>query len=103
MPKPSKITAVRVYHTYYGCDTGCCGHRIAITDEPKESLDEYWPSGSVWSDWEWDHAPDDPAQKIKWAKELVTNYLTKLAPECLKTLDWDSVEIDVAALDECNL
>jgi hypothetical protein len=24
--------SVRFYHDYYGCDTGCCGHRITVAD-----------------------------------------------------------------------
>ena len=26
---------VVVYHDYYGCDTGCCGHIIEMGDESK--------------------------------------------------------------------
>lgn len=23
---------LRIYHTYYGCDSGCCGHAVEVQD-----------------------------------------------------------------------
>lgn len=30
---------VVVYHSYYGCDTGCCGHVVAVGDKEKFYFD----------------------------------------------------------------
>lgn len=30
---------VAVYHSGYGCDTGCCGHIVAIGDEERFDFD----------------------------------------------------------------
>lgn len=27
-----------VYHDYYGCETGCCGHRIEMSEENEPGL-----------------------------------------------------------------
>jgi hypothetical protein len=32
---------VIVYHRYYGCETGCCGHAVLIGDEKTEMDMEY--------------------------------------------------------------
>jgi hypothetical protein len=31
-----------VVHDYYGCDTGCCGHRVILCDESDNELDREW-------------------------------------------------------------
>lgn len=27
------MTKILIYHTEYGCDTGCCGHALAVVDD----------------------------------------------------------------------
>lgn len=29
------MTKVIVYHSYYGCETGCCGHTVEIGNESR--------------------------------------------------------------------
>lgn len=34
--------AIEVVHDYYGCDTGCCGHRIIFVDEDGKEVVSHW-------------------------------------------------------------
>lgn len=60
-----------VCHQWYGCDTGCCGHRVFLyNEEPsKEDLDDT-PTGYSQNRFYFDHLGDgqDPDQ---FAKELI--------------------------------
>jgi len=85
---------IRVYHTYYGCDTGCCGHRI-----------EFYPGGEsegCYQEWEWGHR-DESETPEEYARGMAEAFLRVHHPECLATIDWSSMEVDVAAISECNL
>jgi len=42
---------IRAYHTEYGCETGCCGHRVELDDgrgtfKPRERRAEPCAPGS---------------------------------------------------------
>lgn len=41
--------SVRYHHDFYGCDTGCCGHRMILTDAK---------GNEVWSEFEFTHNKD---------------------------------------------
>ena len=58
-----------IYHSSYGCDTGCCGHTIEMGDEQHFQFDH--PYGQ-----------DD----LTWAKELVREVYGN---EHVADLDWD--------------
>lgn len=64
---------VVVYHAWYGCDTGCCGHGVYLfNNEPSnEDLDGY-PSGYDQEQFVFDHLSkgDDPDE---FAKNLIKN------------------------------
>lgn len=65
--KPGTVT---VFHTSYGCDTGCVGHRIA------------WDGGSKF----YFDSPgnEDP---LEWAKDMVR---TQLGEAHVADLDWEN-------------
>lgn len=67
------MTAVIVYHSGYGCDTGCCGHRVEMGD------DSYFVFGHPYG--------DDPRT---YAEDLVRS---KFGEEHVADLDWESCEI----------
>lgn len=84
---------ILVYHTYYGCDTGCCGHRIEFypTDDDK-----------CYQSFEFDHA--EKGQDLKeYARELAENFIKRHHPHCLDTIDWSTLEVEAASWDDCHL
>mgnify|MGYP001574393219 CR=1 FL=1 len=65
---------VRVYHSPYGCDSGCCGHVVEL-ENGKEQF-------------EFDHPyREDP---LTFAKRLVTE---AFGAEHVKDLDWENCTI----------
>jgi hypothetical protein len=86
---------ILVYHAYYGCDTGCCGHRI-----------EFYPGDELegcFQEFEWNHAPEDPNEQKAWAKNIAHYFIKNHHPECLDTIDWDSLEVDASSYKDCCL
>lgn len=67
------MATITVYHSYYGCETGCCGHIIRIDDE------------EVSSSFEFSHPYGD--DKRRWAEEFITEHL---GAEHVKDLDWEN-------------
>lgn len=60
------MKSVVVYHSGYGCDTGCCGHRICYTDGSGKEHEEFTFSHFYGAE------PDDPDYKEKvvvWIKK----------------------------------
>lgn len=75
---------VRVYHSEYGCDTGCCGHTIEI-DDNKYKFEFTHPYG------------DDRNDLRGWALGLAKRVVKENWPECYNSIDWDSLNYgDVA-------
>lgn len=66
------MAKVIVYHSGYGCESGCCGHTVEIEDGDSKFF--------------FDH-PYGEKDDLQWAKDLV-----KLAfgEEHVKDLDWDN-------------
>lgn len=62
------MSAIVVYHESYGCDTGCCGHRIE--KDGKRRFEFTHPYGG-------DH--------LAWAKVWVAE---EFGEEHVKDLDW---------------
>jgi hypothetical protein len=75
----NKIT-VRVYHAFYGCETGCCGHIVKIDGHDGEFNFSH-PSGK---------------DERSWAIDLARKTIAREWPECLKSIDWDTIEIEVS-------
>jgi hypothetical protein len=67
------VSRVVVYHSYYGCDTGCCGHVVELGDRQVFDFDH--PFGR------------DP---IEFAKDMVQ---ATFGEEHVADLDWDACEI----------
>ena len=65
------MTRVVVYHGYYGCETGCCGHVVELDGEEK---------------WTFDH-PGYNEDPLQFAKDLVAE---KWGKEHVADLDWDA-------------
>jgi len=72
--------AVVVYHSYYGCETGCCGHRVYMGDDAAEVSEDYGDEGEFLFEHPWS------GDKLEWAKRLVTE---TFGAEHVADLDWD--------------
>jgi len=64
-----------VYHSLYGCDTGCCGHRIEIDGERTGRF----VFGHPYS--------DNEADRKRFAEQLVRE---EFGEEHVKDLDWEN-------------
>jgi hypothetical protein len=69
---------IRVYHSYYGCDTGCCGHIIEIDGERVGRF-------------HFDH-PYEEQEPLEFAKKLIES---KLGKEHCQDLDWEHAELNI--------
>jgi hypothetical protein len=84
------MAKVIVYHRFYGCDTGCCGHVVEVFDDDvvaSEDFDPYMEGDG--RNFEFDHpyfrdATD--ASRRAWAQEFVREHLGE---EHVKDLDWE--------------
>jgi hypothetical protein len=70
------MKAIVVYHDGYGCESGCCGHRVEYIDE----------KGVEQSDFFFDHPYDDD-DFYEWAKRFLTK---QYGEEHVADLDWDN-------------
>ena len=77
---------IRVYHAYYGCDTGCCGHIVEILDN---NLSQF-----VFT-----HPYDRDISHKEWARELVEQTIKYNWPECLPNIDWDTLDVEDVSED----
>lgn len=74
---------VRVYHSYYGCETGCCGHRIEISDN--EVTEERF---------QFEH-PRYKESDEDFARRLAEATIRYYWPQCLETIDWNTFEFEI--------
>ena len=75
------MKVLRVYHSYYGCETGCCGHRIDF--ETADGEREEFTFGH----------PDENATReelIAWAKK---EFERELGTAHCADLDWSQVDL----------
>lgn len=79
---------VRVYHSTYGCETGCCGHVLEI----KDGKTSFQVGG-------FDFMHSYQGLSREEAIELAKEEIKKHFPECLDSIDWDSFEIDKYVTD----
>lgn len=68
---------VVVYHTGYGCDTGCCGHVIEVDGQ------------ELRNSFTFDH-PSAMEDAIEWAKDFVRG---EMGEEHVADLDWEQSEL----------
>jgi hypothetical protein len=78
---------VRVYHSNYGCETGCCGHIVELS----------MPDGSLQKNFEFEHPC---GQEIAiWAHKFAENVVRSEWPTCFDSIDWDTLVVE--ANDSC--
>ncbi len=70
---------VVVWHKYYGCDTGCCGHAVSVIPDGHNAIAEDHEAGFTFS-----HPYDE--DPVAFAREFVTSHL---GAEHVADLDWD--------------
>lgn len=70
---------IRVLHSYYGCDTGCCGHIVEV-------------DGKDIGSFSFDH-PRSTEDLKTWARALVEEKLGQYAPKCLESIDWETLDV----------
>lgn len=66
-----------VFHRSYGCDTGCCGHAIALLPEGK-TLDEYGSpdDDELLGSFQFDHPyTDSEGEQKEWAEAFLRTHL----------------------------
>jgi len=66
------MTKYIVYHSYYGCDSGCCGHVVESDDEKQSRFSFVHPYGD-------DH--------YYFARDLIRE---QFGEEHVADLDWDN-------------
>lgn len=77
-----------VYHRSYGCETGCCGHAIAV-DPPVGEKPRVWDAWDAELDdsFSFSHPyTDNPGQQLEWAKKFITE---KMGADHVADLDWE--------------
>ena len=72
------MTVIRVYHAGYGCDTGCCGHRVEVDGKDVGDFEFMHPYGK---------------DKREWAVAFARGIIAKERPGCLETIDWSTVDV----------
>lgn len=72
---------IRVFHGYYGCDTGCCGHIIEVEDSKGQCHIDHF---------EFTHPGDGNFKE--WATEFAQDYIRSHHPECYDSIEWASLE-----------
>ena len=75
---------VVVFHRGYGCETGCCGHAVAVLPEGTNGEDYY--EHQVPGSFEFDHADDDE-RAIEWARDFIRR---NVDADHAADLDWDN-------------
>jgi hypothetical protein len=88
---------VVVYHSSYGCDTGCCGHTVAIMPEDWNYADDsadsvIWENRAEKTKFHFSHPYSDDFKE--YAKELVEKTYGK---DHVADLDWEHSFVT----DEC--
>lgn len=66
-----------VYHGFYGCETGCCGHFVRLTDDDGEEHE---------GEFTFTH-PLSTDDVRTWAEELVRD---EFGAEHVADLDWEN-------------
>lgn len=74
---------VRVFHDYYGCESGCFGHTVELT----------LPDGKTQQEFDFIHPFGEDAKM--WALELAKKVIVEKWPACASSIDWASLVIEV--------
>lgn len=77
-----------VYHSLYGCETGCCGHYIESRRDDDTVIDSAFEFGHP------NVSEKDPRRRRalfrRWAEDLVCD---KYGADHVADLDWDSCQV----------
>lgn len=80
------MARVVVYHGYYGCDTGCCGHTLEV-DDPELQRKIGWGFNFFHPR----YYGDDPVEMEKAAKKFAEDFIREeLGEEHVADLDWEN-------------
>ncbi len=79
---------VRVYHDYYGCETGCCGHTVELTS----------PEGDEKTSFRFTHPYSEAecADLAAWGRNLAEKVIAREWPECIESIDWASLVVEAS-------
>ncbi len=70
-----------VFHSGYGCDTGCCGHVVELYQDDKIESHSF----------EFDHPySNEPEELRRFAEDMIRKFYSE---EHIADLDWDACEI----------
>ena len=84
------MNTITVYHSYYGCDTGCCGHRIELFKDGESQGEHFVFDHPLSSD------EKDTEKMREWAKKLL---IEEFGEEHCADLDWENSNISKATGD----
>lgn len=75
-----------VYHDYYGCESGCCGHSVEVTEGELKTK-----QGQNWRGFTFAHPHGDTEEElIQFAKDLIAE---DYGEEHVKDLDWANCKV----------
>jgi hypothetical protein len=80
-----------VYHGGHGCETGCCGHYVELYSDHDQLLGHRF---------RFDH-PERGEDFRAWARELAEDFIGERFPDCLATIDWDTMEVTAMDTGTC--
>lgn len=72
------MARVVVYHSGYGCETGCCGHVVSVDDKDVGRFSFSHPDSN------------SEADRLAYARELVAS---ELGEEHVADLDWENCQV----------
>ena len=73
---------VRVFHRGYGCETGCCGHAVEI-----KGVDDDFG-------FDFGHPGVYELSFKEYASKIAEDAIRKDHPECLDSIDWDTINYE---------
>lgn len=74
------MARVVVYHSYFGCETGCCGHTVELTDNLGNEKTEFYFTHPYF------YYRKTKEDELKFAQELV---MQSFGAEHVADLDWE--------------
>jgi len=83
------MARIIVFHSYYGCDTGCCGHTVELKNDDGTTKEHFEFGGPSYN-----FATKEAQSAIDFAKELVRDHFGE---EHVKDLDWEHCNV----LEDC--
>ena len=79
-----------VFHGYYGCDTGCCGHYVGYVG-PETTFESWGPEDVVGEKWEFSHPDGKSVEEMRaFAEQMIRD---QFGEEHVADLDWENSRI----------